>query len=394
MGIEACNSVLVGDLFNKSISSVTQEQVFVSSLAFFQMGESEAFSTYQNWVSRNGGENLNIGARFPVKGFPVGVDIGGSGRRSFNSLQFKEEYSRWRTQTNFSQVEQESSSLAGYFATFERDPKTIEAWVTCVTSITSQNNEPEILGYGFRDESKNAFISLDWVPGEFLAEDIALLNIDTPEGVSIGGQFEPDFRMAPGSGVLFPVITDENRSFSVLANVKVLDKDNPEQVKGLFQTIVRIPPENLPAQVPTLKILVHLQGIGDLVFQEDELAGTRDESRRLEGFQIEFVPPVLDLGMRYMAHLENIGDVNFVDQGTFIGTRGESRRLEGFAVELTGSKASGFDVFYSAFLGTSTFGIGGGVGDTPIFSNGQFCGTRGEGRILSGIKVDIRRRSP
>jgi hypothetical protein len=45
-----------------------------------------------------------------------------------------------------------------------------------------------------------------------------------------------------------------------------------------------------------------------------------------------------------------------------------------------------------AFLGVSTFGIQGGIGETIIFKNGEFCGTRGEGRILSGLKVFIRRK--
>ena len=72
-----------------------------------------------------------------------------------------------------------------------------------------------------------------------------------------------------------------------------------------------------------------------------------------------------------MAHLQNIGDVPFVNEGNFVGTRGQSRRLEGFAIELTGPAASNFDVIYMAHLQN--------VGDTALFRNGQFC--RHEGRV-------------
>src|SRR5271169_3929601 len=77
--------------------------------------------------------------------------------------------------------------------------------------------------------------------------------------------------------------------------------------------------------------LVHLQGIGDTPLTNDNFVGTQGQSRQLEGFQIEFSRPVKNLGMRYMAHLEDVGDVQWVDAGQFIGTRGESLRLEGFA---------------------------------------------------------------
>jgi matrixin/putative peptidoglycan binding protein/hydrophobic W protein len=130
-----------------------------------------------------------------------------------------------------------------------------------------------------------------------------------------------------------------------------------------------------------LEVLVHLQNIGDLGFRDNEFAGTRGQSRRLEGFQLTLSPPVQNLSMRYMAHLQNIGDVPFVNEGNFVGTRGQSRRLEGFAIELTGSEAANFDVVYMAHLQNTA--------DTPIFRNGQFCGTRGESRRVEGILVRV-----
>ncbi len=135
---------------------------------------------------------------------------------------------------------------------------------------------------------------------------------------------------------------------------------------------------------PAMRVLVHLQNIGDRVFRENEFAGTRGQSRRLEGFELRINPAVPGLSLRYMAHLQNIGDVPFVNEGVFVGTRGQSRRLEGFAIELTGAQAVNFNVIYMAHLE--------GTGDTGLFSNGQFCGTRGQSKRVEGILVRIEHK--
>jgi hypothetical protein len=131
----------------------------------------------------------------------------------------------------------------------------------------------------------------------------------------------------------------------------------------------------------SLRVLVHLQNIGDTLFRDNEFAGTRGQSRRLEGFQIDIASAIPNLSCRYMAHLQDIGDVPFVNEGAFVGTRGQSRRLEGFAIELTGAAAANYDVFYMAHLQD--------MGDTQFYSNGAFCGTRGQSRRVEGILVRI-----
>ncbi len=133
------------------------------------------------------------------------------------------------------------------------------------------------------------------------------------------------------------------------------------------------------------RLLVHLQSIGDVVVQDHQFGGTRGQRRRLEGFQLDIDPAIPGLGCRYMAHLQNIGDVPWVAGGNFVGTRGQSRRLEGFAIELTGTAAANYDVYYMAHLE--------GTGDTGFFSNGQFCGTRGQSRRVEGMLVGIKPKS-
>jgi hypothetical protein len=166
--------------------------------------------------------------------------------------------------------------------------------------------------------------------------------------------------VVPGS-VMFPFYSGERR---------VLTADDIAGIQALY---------GRPG--PALRVTVHLEKLGDTKRRDNEFAGTRGQSRRLEGFQLEVATAIPNLSCRYMAHLEKIGDVNFVHEGQFIGTRGQSRRLEGFAIELTGSAAVNFNVFYMAHLQ--------GIGDTPLSSNGAFCGTRGQSRRVEGMLVRI-----
>jgi hypothetical protein len=131
--------------------------------------------------------------------------------------------------------------------------------------------------------------------------------------------------------------------------------------------------------------------VGDRELPLGEFTGFRDGERQIERFMLTSTG-VSGLSFRYFAHLQGIGDTEFVREGNFVGTVNEDRRLEGISIELVGPNAGEYDVFYMAFQGVSRSGQAGGIGDTPMFSNGQFCGTRGESRALAGIKVFIQRK--
>jgi len=192
-----------------------------------------------------------------------------------------------------------------------------------------------------------------------LSDGFNQFDIETVALHEIGHLLGLDHSTVPGS-VMFPTYNGERRTLSA------------DDLAGIRQLYGR--------RGPQMVVTVHLQDIGDAFFRENEYAGTREQSRRLEGFQLT-MSPVPNLGLRYMAHLQDIGDLPFVNEGTFVGTRGQDRRLEGFAIELTGSAAPSFNVVYMAHLE--------GTGDTPFSRNGQFCGTRGESRRVEGILVRV-----
>jgi uncharacterized protein YjdB len=70
-----------------------------------------------------------------------------------------------------------------------------------------------------------------------------------------------------------------------------------------------------------------------------------------------------------------------VREGTFVGTRWQSLRLEGFAIKLVGIYAWQYNVFYQAHLQN--------FGDTGVYKNGEFCGTRGQARRVEALRVWI-----
>jgi hypothetical protein len=147
-------------------------------------------------------------------------------------------------------------------------------------------------------------------------------------------------------------------------------------------------PTATPQAVPStqgsiaIKVSVHIQGMGDWVFGSQEWAGTRGQSKGIEGFAISLASPIPGLKLEYMAHLAGVGDTPWIDAGQYVGTRGENRRVEGFAVRLVGAESVRYDVCYVGHIQD--------MGDTPILSDGKYCGTRGKALRVEAMKVWIQ----
>ena len=139
-----------------------------------------------------------------------------------------------------------------------------------------------------------------------------------------------------------------------------------------------------PMKAPRISGMVHLEGLGDRPISDHEWAGTKGQSRRLEGFSLNLDSPDDQLRVEYMCHLEGRGDIGWLAEGSFCGTRGESRRVEGLAIRLAGPQAKHFSIRYQCHLE--------GLGDTAVMSDGAFCGTRGGSRRLEALQVWIVRK--
>lgn len=134
-----------------------------------------------------------------------------------------------------------------------------------------------------------------------------------------------------------------------------------------------------------LKVLVHIERLGDRVFNHDEFAGTRGKALRIEGFAINIEPSIAGLSLEYMAHIEGIGDTSWTAEGKFLGHRGQGKRIEGFAIRLTGEPAHHYNVYYVAHIEN--------MGDSSVCFNGDYCGTRGQGLRIEGIKVWLQKKA-
>jgi hypothetical protein len=66
---------------------------------------------------------------------------------------------------------------------------------------------------------------------------------------------------------------------------------------------------NAPASAQTITGLVHIEGYGDMPLESRRWAGTKGEERRLEAFQLSVLPSGTGVSLRYMCHLQDVGDV-------------------------------------------------------------------------------------
>ena len=131
-----------------------------------------------------------------------------------------------------------------------------------------------------------------------------------------------------------------------------------------------------------LKVLVHLEGRGDVVGLSDNWVGTKGQSRRLELINIDKILMPSGVSLEYYCHLQNFGDTPWITQGRDCGTRGQSRRLEGFAIRLTGPNANQYTIKYRCHLQN--------IGDTSWKYNGQYCGTKGQSRRLEAVYISFQ----
>jgi hypothetical protein len=143
-----------------------------------------------------------------------------------------------------------------------------------------------------------------------------------------------------------------------------------------------------------LKIRAILFGLGEREFKEGEWAGTKGQSRIMEGFSVTLNEEIPGVELEYMAHIQNKGDTKWVKSGTLL--RGEpdrvdlqigpimfghkeAERVEGLAMRLKGEKAGHYHVWYRGHVE--------GVGDTDWSKDGDFCGARGQSRRLEAFVV-------
>lgn len=132
----------------------------------------------------------------------------------------------------------------------------------------------------------------------------------------------------------------------------------------------------------TALITAHIQDVGDRGFKENEFAGTRSLSRRMEGFIIDPIyPSDVNLTLKYSAVLDGTGDTGTITEGSLCGTRGESREIHEVKLWLEGSDSSNYSVYYMAHVEDN--------GDTSWFTDNQSCPSSGSTKRIEGLTINI-----
>ena len=111
-----------------------------------------------------------------------------------------------------------------------------------------------------------------------------------------------------------------------------------------------------------------------------EISGTVGENRKIEAFQVELVnAPSTSAHIKYKAHVENYGWMNWVKDGEIAGVLNQGLKIEAIKVELEG--LDDYTVEYKAHV--QDFGW------TDWYIDGETAGTTGKNKKIEAIQIRI-----
>jgi len=126
----------------------------------------------------------------------------------------------------------------------------------------------------------------------------------------------------------------------------------------------------------------HVENIGWMDWVEDDaVAGTEGQSLRMEAVQIETRGAPGGVHICYEAHVQNIGWMNEVCDGGTGGTEGQSLRMEALKVRLRNAPA-GTKVCYRAHVEN--------IGWMDEVCDGEVAGTEGQSLRMEAVRIRIK----
>lgn len=125
----------------------------------------------------------------------------------------------------------------------------------------------------------------------------------------------------------------------------------------------------------------HVQNLGWMDWVQDgQASGTTGEGLRMECIKVNLTNPVSGMRIKYQVHIQNIGWQDWVYDGQPAGTTGQSLRIEAIRIILEGAP-EGYHVEYQAHVEN--------IGWQDWVRDGQIAGTTGMGLRLEAIKIRI-----
>lgn len=184
----------------------------------------------------------------------------------------------------------------------------------------------------------------------------------------------------------------------IIKNVKLLGEaiakgfcaaDGKKYIPAEQETVMEKPKQvpGVPLNDLGIKYRAHVQSLGDCPFVRDgQTAGTIGYAKRLEGFWIDCSNLENHLGVqlkiRAKVHVQGEGwaDLGIIHKDTLIGTKGKSKRLEAFILETEGMP-SGYQLRYQTHIGQ--------VGWTGWVPAGFATGSVGMKRQIEAIRIQV-----
>ena len=142
-----------------------------------------------------------------------------------------------------------------------------------------------------------------------------------------------------------------------------------------------------PAAKPTdglvgVRYRAHVENVGwQAMTQNGATAGTSGRSLRVEALTMELDRGTYSGNIEYRAHVQNVGWQAWKKGGSTAGTTGRSLRVEAFQVRLTGKVADAYDVLYRAHVEN--------VGWQPWAVDGGTAGTNGKSLRVEALQVKL-----
>ena len=130
--------------------------------------------------------------------------------------------------------------------------------------------------------------------------------------------------------------------------------------------------------VGPISYMGHVQDIGWMDWKDQgSVSGTEGRDLRLEALKIQLNG--LSGGVQYRTHVQNIGWMDWVSDGQVSGTEGQGLRAEAVQIQLTGQAAIDYDVYYRAYVQ--------GSGWQDWVKNSETAGTVGLGYRMEAYQI-------
>lgn len=126
----------------------------------------------------------------------------------------------------------------------------------------------------------------------------------------------------------------------------------------------------------------HVEDIGWMDFVQDgNTSGTTGKAKRLEAIKIKLkgIDESIEKPIEYKVHVQDIGWMPWVENGKLAGTTGQSKRIEAIQIKLNSKIAK--TIKYRVHVED--------IGWTSWVKNGEIAGTTGQAKRIEAIEISI-----